>query len=230
MSQAKFLRGFPILAGCGIFLVVSTGMALAQGAPAGAPAAGTPGAAPGAGFQMPSLPKRGFENTGQDPSKYSPEEKAAVAVVEKWIETIHSRDIDGHMALIDDNIVFRGDPLEPLVRGAAYYCSQIVGFGGTPSNTGGSFVVTELYVIGGKWDTQVLLRRVDINGPAGTIGYLGGYPVPVAVHLRIQNGKVVEWYDAPTNKISIGALPFKIQTGGPRNVSERCKKFSKGSN
>jgi ketosteroid isomerase-like protein len=172
------------------------------------------------------LPRQGFENNGQNPANYNADEKAAVALAERWIETINNRDTDGHMALIADNILFRADPVQPPKRGARKYCSHMIGIGGGPSpDVNMSFTMSELYAVGGKGEAQVLFYRHDINGPAGTAGFLGGYPVPVAVFLRIHNGKVIEWYDMPTNKISIGALPFSIPTGGPEKTPAQCAKF-----
>lgn len=42
----------------------------------------------------------------------------------KWIETINSKDLAAHMALIDDNVVYRGDPVEHLGHSARGYCSN----------------------------------------------------------------------------------------------------------
>src|SRR4030095_3848588 len=69
-----------------------------------------------------ALPKQGFEATGQNPANYTPQEAAAVAVWRKWIETTANHDLAGHMALIDDDIVFRPDPTSALRRGARAYC------------------------------------------------------------------------------------------------------------
>ena len=140
--------------------------------------------------------QQGFEATGQLPANYTPEEAAAVAVVKKWIDTTNTKDLAAHMALIDDKIIHRGDPAEALGHGARGYCAA---YGFVRSN---AWVrLDELYVIGGPSDTLVLLKRTDINNPAGREGSLGGYPVEVADLLRIKNGKITEWYDAPTIKI-----------------------------
>ncbi len=190
---------------------------------------------------MPPLPRQGYENTGQDPANYTPEEKAAVAVVERWIETINARDTAGHMAIIDENITFRGDPTLPLGHGARTYCFTVVGLGGTPAGNLTSFTMSELFVIGGPGDTQVLLLHHDINGPAnGTAGILGGYNVPVAAFLRVHNGKVVEWYDMPINRVSNGGMPPAIinampkpkpnpNGGSPLRDIPECMKYSNGS-
>ena len=42
-------------------------------------------------------------------------------MVKKWVDTTNNHDLAAHMALIDDNIVFRGDPISPLWRGARAY-------------------------------------------------------------------------------------------------------------
>lgn len=175
--------------------------------------------AQGRGF---ALPRQGFEATAQDPANYTPQEAAAVALVLKWIETTNSHDTPSHMALVGDNAAFRGDPLEPLRRGARGYCAAF-GFVGSRA----WFGLNELYVVGGPADTLVLMKRTDINSPYNG-GLLSGYPVPLAALLRVQNGKVVEWYDMPTNKVSIAALPNRPTLGGPQNIPERCRSFPEG--
>ncbi len=230
MSKPTIFPRLPLLlaAGCASLLVAGAESALAQGAPGGPPPGGPPGA-PGGGFQMPSLPRQGFENTSQNPADYTADEKAAASAVEKWMDTINHHDTPGHMALISPNVIFRGDPTEDVRVGPDEYCSTIVGLG--PNQTSGSFALEELYVVdAGRSGTAVLIRRQDINGPAGQMGFLGGYPVPVATLLRVQDGRIVEWYDAPTNKISIGGLPFKIPTQGPNaRVAPFCMPFANGS-
>jgi hypothetical protein len=176
--------------------------------------------AQGRGF---ALPQQGFESTAQNPATYTPQEAAAVAVILKWIDTTNSHDTPAHMALVDDNVAYRGDPLEPLRRGAQGYCAAF-GFVGSRA----WFGLNELYVVGGPADTLVLIRRTDINSPYNGAGALGGYPVPLAVMLRVQNGKVVEWYDMPTNKVSIGALPNRPPVGGQQNIPERCRPYAAG--
>ncbi len=42
----------------------------------------------------------------------------AVAVVKQWIDTTNTKDLAAHMALIDDNVVYRGDPASALGHGA----------------------------------------------------------------------------------------------------------------
>ena len=191
----------------------------AQGQPAKPGQPPAPGPGRGRGFV---LPQQGFQATGQSPANYTPEEAAAVAVVQKWIETSNKHDLAAHMALVDDNIAFRGDPSEPLLRGARGYCAA---FGFVRGS--GWIRIDELYVVGGPSDTMVLMKRTDINGPAGRgPGGLGGYPVPVGGMLRVKNGKVTEWYDAPVNKVSIGALPFRPQVGLPlQNIPAVCMSY-----
>ena len=100
----KMLRGATPLLAAGV-LVLNIAHVAAQPPPNGAP-----GAPPGGGFQLPSLPRQGFENTGQDPANYTPAERTAVAVVEKLIDTMNHHDTAGHMALIAPNCDLSGRP------------------------------------------------------------------------------------------------------------------------
>jgi len=83
-----------------------------------------------------------------------------------------------------------------------------------------------LYVVGGPSETLVLLKRTDINNPAGLEGTLGGYPVEVAVLLRVKNGKIIEWFDAPTIRIGplVNRAANTLPPGGAR-VPEVCMKY-----
>jgi limonene-1,2-epoxide hydrolase len=174
------------------------------------------------------LPKQGFENTGQNPANYTPAERTAVAVVEKLIDTMDHHDTAGHMALIAPNVIFRGDALEAELRvGPDHYCSTIGGLG---PNQKGNFTLQELYVVdAGRSGTAVLIHRQDINSPAGK-ELLGGYRVPVAALLRVQNGKIIEWFDTPVNKTSIGALPWPVPVFGLNApVSPHCRPYALGS-
>ena len=203
-------RFAPLVAGGALMLMIGA-----------AGSAQTPAPGRGRGFQ---LPQQGFQATGQNPANYTPDEAAAVAVVQKWIETTNKHDLAAHMALVDDNVTFRGDPLEPLERGARGYCTA---YGFVRGN--GSVRIDELYVVGGPSETIVLMKRTDLNAPAGRgVGGLGGYPVPVGVLARVKNGKVTEWYDAPVNKVSIAALPFRPQLGPPQNIPAVCMPFPAG--
>lgn len=203
-----------VAGGALILIVVAAGRPEAQG-----PAQG-PTQPPGRGRGVP-LPRQGFEATGQNPANYTPQEAAAVALMLKWIETTNNHDTPGHMALIDDNIAFRGDPVRPIQRGARGYCAQF-GFVGSAA----WFGLNELYVVGGPSDTLVLMNRTDINSPFNGSG-LGGYPVPLAAMLRVRNGKIVEWYDMPTNKVSVGARPGPQGTA-ERAVPPRCQPYPAG--
>ncbi len=59
---------------------------------------------------------------------------------------------------------------------------------------------------------------------------MGGYRVPVAALLRVQNGKIIEWYDTPTNKASIGAMPFSVPVFGLNSpVTPHCRPYALGS-
>lgn len=167
-----------------------------------------------------ALPARGFESFAQNPTEYTPEETVAVDLMLQWVDTTNDHDTPAHMALIGDNVAFRADPLEPLRRGAQGYCSAF-GFVGSEA----WFGLDELYLVGGPQDTLVLMARTDINAPDTGGGGLGGYPVPLAVLLRVQNGQLVEWYDMPINRVSIGALPFDIALGGELNIPERCQPY-----
>jgi ketosteroid isomerase-like protein len=179
------------------------------------------------GFDL-RLPRQGFEATGQVPANYTPQEAAAVAVVRKWIETSNNHDIARHMALIDDDVVYRGDPTAALSHGARGYCASF----GFVRNTISLLKIDELYVVGGPSETLVLLKRTDMDFPAADGAALGGYPVPLAVFLRVKNGKITEWYDAPVNKVSAaalrsaGALPaFLRSPGRSRNIPDICMKY-----
>jgi hypothetical protein len=233
-----------VAGGALMLLIGSTGRPEAQG-PGPAPAQGQPpgpaagrGQPPGGGRGI-RLPQQGFEVTGQSPGSYTPAEAAAVAVVVKWIETTASHDLAAHMALIDDNIVFRPDPTSALRRGAREYCGA---YGFVRSNTS-VIKLDELFVVGGPSETLVLIKRTDINNPAGAgrEGALDGYQVSLHVFARVnRNGKITEWYDSPLNKVSgaavrgVGALPALAlpqpgQAAPPRNVPAVCMSYPEGS-
>ena len=211
------------------------GPAPAQGQPQGAARGGQP---PGQGRGI-RLPQQGFEATGQNPANYTPAEAAAVAVVVKWVETTASHDLAAHMALIDDNIVFRPDPISPLFRGARAYCGSY----GFVWSTTSVIKLDELYVVGGPSETLVLIKRTDINNAAGAGrgSAMDGYQVPLHVFARVRNGKITEWYDAPLNKVSgaavrgVGALPPLAQPpqagqpAPPPNVPAACMSYPEGS-
>ncbi len=90
----------------------------------------------------------------------------------------------------------------------------------------------EVYVVGGPLDTMVLFKRADINGPAAAPGGrgagFGGFTVQVAVMVRVSNGRITEWLDAPINRI--GGLVNSSEGGltqppAGTDVPEACKKY-----
>ena len=212
--------------------------ALAQGpGPAGAPPQG-PGAglAPGPGraggpppgFGGPPPATQGFESNIQVPANYTPQEAAAAAVVETWVRTTAAHDLDGAMSVLDDKILVRPDPAEKPEYGPVAQCSAYP-FTRNPR----TFVrLDELYVVGGPLDSMVLFHRADINGPAAPPGArgagFGGFTVQVGVMVRVSNGRITEWLDAPLNRIgglvnsTQGAL---VQTPGGAGIAEACKKY-----
>jgi hypothetical protein len=226
-----------LVAGGALMLVAGSAPAQGQAPPPG-PAQGQPQAPArgrGPGIQ---LPRQGFESTGQNPANYTPEEAAAVAVVKKWVETSTNHDLAAHMALIDDNIVYRGDPTGALGHGARGYC-QAYGFVRSMTSV---LKIDELYVVGGPADTLVIIKRTDINNPAGNgrEGGLSGYQVNLVVLARVKNGKITEWYDMPLNKVSIAAMraggamaaPAPLQPGQPapaQNIPAVCMPYPEGS-
>ena len=229
-----------LVAGGALMLVIgAAGISQAQGP---APAQGQPQAqAPAQGRGQPAgggrgirLPQQGFEATGQNPANYTPAEAAAAAVVVKWIETTTNHDLAAHMALIEDNIVFRGDPTSPLRRGARAYCGAY-GFVRSPTTV---IKLDELFVVGGATETLALIKRTDINNPAGPgrEGGLNGYQVSLHVLARVnRNGKITEWYDAPLNKVSgaairgAGALPQLPAQPATPNIPPACMSYPEGS-
>jgi hypothetical protein len=231
-----------VAAGALMLVIGSTGRTEAQGPAQGPPqgqAAGR-GQAPGGGRGI-RLPQQGFEITGQNPANYTPAEAAAVAVVVKWVETTATHDLAAHMALIDDNIVFRPDPTSALRRGARAYCGAY----GFVRSTTSVIKLDELYAVGGPSETLVLIKRTDINNPAsaGREGALDGYQVSLHVFARVsRNGKITEWYDAPLNKVSgaamraAGALPANFGQPPPAgqpaplpNVPAVCASYPDGT-
>jgi hypothetical protein len=153
----------------------------------------------------------------QDPAKYTAPQKAAADLVVRWLDITNTKNLDAQMAITDDEIVYRGDPAETLGHGARGFCTAY------------NFTLDvswerldELYVVAGPSEGLVLIKRTDMNFAAGAgMGGLGGNPVAVATLVRVRNGKLIEWYDAPINRvgafgangdntrpISIGVLPF----------------------
>lgn len=169
------------------------------------------------------LPKHGYEATGQVAKNYTPEEAEAVAITQKWFASMNNHDMAANMALVSHDVAFRADPVQPLVRGAYGYCGAFA----FPTHNTSKYYIDELYAVGGPKDALVLMKRADLNEPATEIGFLGGYRVPVAVLVRVRDGKVTEWYDAPVNKVSIGALPIKMSFG-QAPIPERCAPYKDG--
>jgi hypothetical protein len=214
-----------------VHLLAAGALMLVIGAAANAQA---PAPARGGGVNRANPPRQGFEPTGQDPANYTPQEAAAIAVAQKWVETSNSHDVPAHMALIDENVVYRPDPTSALLHGARGYCSAF-GFIRNPNTI---LKIDEMYVVGGASDALVLMKRTDINNPVGNgrSGGLAGYPVPLAVLVRVKNGKVTEWYDAPVNKVSGAAMRTAgaqqappAQPAQPRPIPEVCMKYPEGS-
>ena len=217
MSAFNFTRF-----GASLSLALQLGaiVAVAQGPGAGGP--------PPPGFGGPPPPTQGFESNIQVPATYTLQEAAAVAVVDTWVNRTAAHDLDGAMSVIDNNILTRPDPAEKPEYGPVAQCS---GYPFTRSPR--SFVrLDELYVVGGPLDTMALFKRADINGPAAPPGArgggFGGFTVQVAAMVRVSNGRITEWLDAPINRIgglvnsTQGAL---VQTPGGAGVAEACKKY-----
>ena len=61
----------------------------------------------------------------QDPAKYTPEQKAAADVALRWWSDTDRKDLADQMAMVDDEIVYRGDPSETLGHGARGFCSAL---------------------------------------------------------------------------------------------------------
>jgi len=132
---------------------------------------------PGRGAAPPP-PTQGFESNTQIPANYTPQEAAAVAVVENWVNRTAAHDLDGAMAVIDNNIISRPDPVFQMAYGPVIHCASYL-FTRMPA----SFVrLKDLYVVGGPLDTLVLFHREDINGPAiAGRGGIGGGRNPAAL-------------------------------------------------
>ena len=207
--------------------------ALAQGPGAGGPppqgpgAGGPPGQGPGRGAPPAPPPTQGFESNTQVTANYTPQEAAAVAVVETWVNRTAAHDLDGAMSLLDNNIIVRPDPARQPAYGPVAQCSSY------PFTRDNSWVrIDEVYAVGGPLDTMVLFKRADLNAPAAPPGGrgagFGGFTVQVAVMVRVSNGRITEWLDAPINRI--GGLVNSSEGGltqppAGANVAEACKKY-----
>jgi SnoaL-like domain len=149
--------------------------------------------------------------TGKAPSTYNAQEREAVEVVKGWINAWRAYDLEKLMSYMDDKLVFRGDPIEPL-RGREAFRKMaqgvIKGWSGMD--------IEEIYPVGSETETIVLFKRVDYF-PGDTGFFLRGMAIPVAVMMRIKNGKVTEYLDAPLIPVGPGApLPpgVKPMPGG----------------
>jgi hypothetical protein len=77
-------------------------------------------------------------------------------------------------------------------------------------------------------DTLVLFKRADINAPAGGRGIFSGFTVQVAVFVRVSNGRITEWLDAPINRVGglVTAADGAIsQPPGGATVPDVCMKY-----
>ena len=220
MSTFKFKR---LCASLALALLLGATGAVAQGPGA----AGAPVPGPGRGALPPPPPTQGFESNIQVPANYTPQEAAAVAVVETWVRTTAAHDLDGAMSMLDPNLIVRPDPARQPAYGPVAQCSSY------PFPRDNSIVrLDEVYVVGGPLDTMVLFHRADNNGnaaPPGARGAgFGGFTVQVGVMVRVSSGRITEWLDAPLNRIgglvnsTEGAL---TQPPGGANVAEACKKY-----
>ncbi len=175
---------------------------------------------------IPVLPKQGLDNNGQDPNQFNAQEKAAVAITKAWFATVNDKDSNGHMALIDNDVLVRPDEAASLMYGRPRYCATM-GLG----DGNGYRLLNELYVVGGSAETEVLFKRTDVNSHAGAGGPFAGYPVPVATFLRIRNGKIIEWEDMPMSDMLGESLPgVGVPQGvdGPPTPSAFCQKYDDG--
>jgi len=183
--------------------------------------------APPLAFGGPPPPTQGFESNIQLPANYLPHEAAAVNVVENWVRTTAAHDLDGAMSVLDNKIIVRPDPARQPAYGPVAQCSSY------PFPRSNSIVrLEEVYVVGGPLDTMLLFKRADINGPAvppgGRGAIFGGFTVQVAVMVRVSNGRITEWLDAPINRV--GGLVNSSEGGlteapAGANVPAPCKKY-----
>ena len=163
----------------------------------------------------------------QDPARYTPDQKAAADVVLRWFDDTNRKDLADQMTIVDDEIVYRNDPSETLGHGARGFCSAY-NFAWDVSWER----FDEMYVVAGPSEALVLVKRADMNFGASASG-LGGDPVAVAMFARVRNGKLVEWLDAPMNRIggltTTGGTPgrsrstfdLSAQSIPPRPISAR---------
>ncbi len=209
------IRSVSVVTGALVLAVIVLGATsvVAQGARQGGP--------------PPPPPTQGFESNTQIPANYTPQEAAAAALVETWVNRTAAHDLDGAMAVIDNNILSRPDAVFQMASGPTTHCAAYF-FTRMPA----SFVrLEDLYVVGGPLDTLVLFKRADINAPAGR-GGLGGFTVQVGALVRVKSGRITEWLDAPISRLGglgsatdgpIRELGTAIGLGA--NAPEACKKY-----
>jgi hypothetical protein len=123
MSTFKFGR---LCASLALALPLGAIGALAQGPGAGGPPAQGPGAGGPLppGFGAPPPPTQGFESNVQIPANYTPQEAAAVAVVEAWVRNTAAHNLDGAMSVLDNNMIVRPDPARQPAYGPVAQCSS----------------------------------------------------------------------------------------------------------
>ena len=222
MRRSPRLRlGVSLAVGLPLFAIA----VLAQG-PTPAPGPGGPGGPPPGGLP-PAPPTQGFESNVQVTATYTPQEAAAVAVVETWVNRTAAHDLDGAMSVLDPNMIVRPDPARQPAYGPVAQCASY------PFTRDNSVVrLDEVYAVGGPLDTVVMFKRADINSPAvppgGRGAVFGGFTVQVAVMVRVANGRITEWLDAPINRIGglVGSTEGALmQAPAGANVPEACKKY-----
>lgn len=132
--------------------------------------------------------------TGQRPRSnstvWNEQERAAVRVAEEWVAAWNTGDPQKVAAFMAQNCEFRGDISEPLQRGRQAFIELVSKF----INSFRGIKLTEIYAVGGPWDTFVLLKRID------TVQFSKSdklTDVPVATLLRVRDGKIEEWLDSP---------------------------------
>jgi hypothetical protein len=122
---------------------------------------------------------------------------------------------------VNQNVGFRPDPASDLIRGRDNLLKNMCGY------IGGRLELTDLYVVGGDYDTAVIARW-NAYSVAGT-------RIPMGSFFRVQNGQIVEWMDTAVNGTSPAAAanpnsaacqtvnaalaPPAVPAGGPRGAA-----------
>jgi ketosteroid isomerase-like protein len=127
---------------------------------------------------------------------WNEQERAAVQLAEQWVAAWAAGDVQKAASFMAENFEFRGDPSEGFTRGRDAYLHQLTRLGRAPKPR--RMDITEIFAIGSWWDTTVTFLRVDHDTVGGK-----ALDMPVAVTLRIKNGKIQEWLDSPTIKWDI---------------------------